>query len=144
MAGVQDVESFLRRAYDLRKDSNVDAIMDLFAPNATYHISGNDKASPLAARVSGHGDLRAALQRIVDHFDLVEYEIRNLVVQENRAAVHWTGTFRFRPNQEILTSDLAHFWTIDAGKVVALTEFCDTAHIAAVLASAKVTKDQPA
>jgi ketosteroid isomerase-like protein len=141
MAGGQDVESFLRRAYDLRKVGDVDTIIDLFAPNATYHISGNDKASPLAARVSGHDELRVALQRMVDHFDLIEYEILSLVVQENKAAVHWTGRFRFRPTQEVFTSDLAHFWTIADGKVVALTEFCDTAHIASILKSASTPKD---
>ena len=133
MADRQEIENILLKAYALRQASDLDAILSLFAPNAIYHVSGSEQASPIASRVFVQAELGIALKQILDNFDLIEYKILDLVIEGNRAAVRWTGKFRFRPTKEILESDIAHFWTIEDGKITALVEFCDTAHIFALL-----------
>jgi hypothetical protein len=139
MAGHPEIESILLKAYDLRKSSDIEAVLSALAPNAVYHLSGSEKASPIARRASGQAELRAMLKQIIDSFDLVEYTIKDMIIDGTRAAVRWTGKFRFRPTQKVLESDIAHFWTLEDGKITALVEFCDTAYVSAVLLGADVS-----
>src|SRR6476660_5486531 len=58
MTGRQAIEDLLEELYAARVRGNLDAVVRLFAANATFQVAGTDDASPMPILVKGNAGIR--------------------------------------------------------------------------------------
>ena len=126
MTGRDDIEKLLRGAYAARQRGDVDAICAMFAPDARFEMAGAQE-SPTTARVHGHDEFRPLLKRMIDTFEMRDHSVLAVLVEGDRAAVHWQATFRSSVTGETVKTDLVDLIGVENGKIKSFLEFCDTA-----------------
>jgi ketosteroid isomerase-like protein len=130
------VEKVVKDAYAARKAKDLDAIVSMFTPNATFRLAGSSAAFPGAVRARGEEELRASVGALIKVFDFLEQQMLVSVVEGNKAAVHWHVKLRHNPTGEVHETELFDLWTIEGGRVASLVQFCDTALAAQLMARA--------
>ncbi len=128
-----DIEIVIRRAYAARRVNDPKGIGAIFAPDATFTDAGHPTHCSAAATYVGPQILEA-LKALCDNFHALNYEMRSLIIEGDRAASICRADFRYMPTDETLSLDLVHFWTFKDGKVTDLVEDFDTAHVAQLMA----------
>jgi ketosteroid isomerase-like protein len=122
-----EIERIIHTAYAARKAGDLDAIGKVFAGNAVFRVSGSSAASPVALKAEGAKSMQSALKEMITVFEWVDQEILSIVVEGQKAAVHWRGTIRSTATGETVKTELVDLFEIDGGRISSLTEFCDTA-----------------
>jgi len=124
------------RAYAARAEGRVDELMSAFHPDAVFHLTGSKDILPIAGAIEGHGNLREAMRGFIGTFEFRNRDIRSMIFQDNRAAVHSRIQVKFLPSGLTSTTDVLDLFTFRDGKIIELLEFADTALINRMLASA--------
>jgi ketosteroid isomerase-like protein len=130
------IEKIVKDAYTARNAKNLDAIMSMFTPNATFRLAGSPAAFPGAVRAQGETELRASIGALIRAFDFLEQQMLASVIEGNKAAFHWRVRLRHNPTGEIHETELFDLWTMEGGLVTSLVQFCDTALAAQLMARA--------
>ena len=89
-----------------------------FHPDGKFELAGSKEHTPVTGSAQGHQELRATLAKPVAAFQFVERDIVNLVIEDERAAVHSRVKLRFVPKDRAVTTDLIDLWKFRDGKVV--------------------------
>jgi ketosteroid isomerase-like protein len=79
--------------------------------------------------------VRAALIGFIDTFEFMKRDIVDVMVEDNRAAVHSRLKVRFVPKDIVFTSDVLDAFRFEDGKIIELIEFTDTALIKSVVST---------
>jgi ketosteroid isomerase-like protein len=74
-------------------------------------------------------------RHFIDAFEFVKREIIDIIVEDNRAAVHSRLKVRFIPKDIVFTSDVLDAFRFEDGKIIELVEFADTALIKSVVST---------
>jgi ketosteroid isomerase-like protein len=130
------MERTLREAYAARQRGDVDKIVQLFTPDARFIMAGSAQMSPVAMRVEGAEPFRTALAGMVKTFIVEDHQVMSIVVDGDRAAVHWRATFRSSVTGDRLQSDLCDLVEFRDGRIASFLEFCDTAAAARLMGRA--------
>jgi ketosteroid isomerase-like protein len=130
------MEKTLREAYAARQRGDTDAIVQLFTPDARFVMSGSSQMSPVAMRVEGAEPFRTALAGMIKTFIIEDHQVVSIVVDGNRAAVHWRATIRSSVTGDRLQSDLCDLVEFRDGRIASFVEFCDTAAAARLMGRA--------
>jgi ketosteroid isomerase-like protein len=136
MADRNQLEQTLRETYAARRRGDVEGILRHFSPDARFTMAGSPETSPVAMRVEGHAPFREALQGMVKTFVVEDLDVVSMVIEGDRAAVHWRATFRSAVTGDILKSDLCDFVEFKDGRIATFHEFCDTAAAARLMGRA--------
>jgi ketosteroid isomerase-like protein len=129
-----EFERILRAAYAARKRGDVDAILQIFAEDARFELAGAYTASPIAVRTTGARDLRSVLTVLIGTFEWLDQDIKAIVIEGNRAAVHWRGRIRSTLTGETVETELVDLVELRGGRIASFIEFCDTALAARLMA----------
>ncbi len=121
------IERTLRDAYAARKRGDIDSILNLFTDDARFQLAGAYVASPVAVETLGSEQLKSALTLLVSVFEWLEQDIRSILVEGDRAAVHWRGKIRSTVTGEIVDTELVDLVELRDGRISSFIEFCDTA-----------------
>jgi ketosteroid isomerase-like protein len=135
MASREAMIATINRAYDARGKGDIEGLMAAFHPNAVFELKGDKNTLQVAGAVQGHSNVRAALTGFIDAFEFVKREIIDIIVEDNRAAVHSRLKVRFIPKDIIFTSDVLDAFRFEDGKIIELVEFTDTALIKRVVST---------
>jgi ketosteroid isomerase-like protein len=130
------IERTLREAYAARQRGDIDAILRLFTPDAQFTMAGSPQMSPVAMQVEGAEPFRAALQGMIKTFIVEGHEIVSILVDGDRAAVHWRAQIRSSVTGEVLRSELCDLVYFRGGRIASFHEFCDTAAAARLMGRA--------
>ena len=122
-----NIERTIKDAYAARKRGDVDSIMTMFTDNAHFQLAGAYVASPVAVETMSSGDLKAALSALVATFEWLEQDIQSILVDGDKAAVHWRGKIRSRVTGEVVDTELVDLFELENGRISSFVEFCDTA-----------------
>ena len=122
-----DIERIIQAAYAARKAGDLDAISKVFTSNARFEVAGSSTASPAALKAEGAKSMQAALKEMITVFEWLDQEILSMVIEGQKAAVHWRGTIRSTATGETVRTELVDVFEIDGGRISSLIEFCDTA-----------------
>jgi ketosteroid isomerase-like protein len=122
-----EIERIIKAAYAGRKAGDLDAISKVFASDARFQVAGSSVASPAALKAEGAKAMQATLKEMITVFEWIDQEILSMVVEGNKAAVHWRGTIRSTATGETVRTELFDLFEIDGGRISSLIEFCDTA-----------------
>ncbi len=95
-AGRADFERLLRELYDARAAGSLDRLCALFGPDALFKISGSSDGKPIALAARGTDEVRSWLAVLVKTFRLTRHEILSMVIDGDRAAVHWRAGIHSR------------------------------------------------
>ena len=122
-----EIERVIRAAYAARKAGDLDAISKTFTKDARFRIAGSPEMSPVAVKAEGVKNLQAVLKEMITVFEWIDQEILSMVVEGEKAAVHWRGTIRSTATGETVRTELFDLFEFDGGRISSLVEFCDTA-----------------
>ena len=126
MTSRDEIEKLLRGAYVARQRGDLEAICGMFAPDVHFEMAGAQE-SPTTARVHGHDEFRPLIKRMIDTFEMRDHSVLAVLVDGDRAAVHWQATFRSSITGETVKTNLVDLVEIENGKIKSFLEFCDTA-----------------
>jgi ketosteroid isomerase-like protein len=112
MTGRAEIETLLRNFYAARVRGDFRQVLETFAPNAKFEISGPSEATSVSAIAVGVDEFSPLLAAMVKTFTLTDYSIIAILIDGENAAVHWRAKVR---------SNIT-------GKT-AVTEFVDLVHI---------------
>jgi ketosteroid isomerase-like protein len=121
------IERTIKDAYAARKRGDVDSIVKMFTDDAHFQLAGAYVTSPVAVETMSSGDLKAALTALVATFEWLEQDIQSILVEGDKAAVHWRGKIRSTVTGEIVDTDLVDLFELKDGRISSFVEFCDTA-----------------
>jgi ketosteroid isomerase-like protein len=124
------------RAYAARDEGRADELMSAFHADAVFHLAGNKDVVAIAGAIEGHGNVREAMHGFIGSFEFRNRDIRSMVFQDDRAAVHSRIEVRFMPSGFTSATDILDLFTFRDGKIVELLEFADTALINRMLSGA--------
>lgn len=68
---------------------DVDAVYEKFSPDAHFQIAGASHSMPLAVTANGASEYRPLLAVMIKTVKLRDQEVLSLLIDGNRAAVHW-------------------------------------------------------
>jgi ketosteroid isomerase-like protein len=135
MTGRQAIEDLLEELYAARVRGDLDAVVKLFAANATFQVAGTDDASPMPTLVKGNAGIRSLMQGMIVNFEVSDFTVIEMLIDGPSAAVRWQATFLYTKTGRMFSTELADFITVANGKVVSFVEFLDTALAARVLSA---------
>lgn len=122
------LRSIVTDCYSARMAGDSARLHELFAEHARFHVIG---AKHLIEDYPGsqHSAMRAATDGIMRLVEMRSAEPAAILIDGNRAAVRLRATVSFG-GREPFETELGHWWEFDeAGKVVSVTEFVDTAKL---------------
>ena len=108
-----EIERVIRAAYAARKAGDLDAIGKTFTKDARLRIAGSTEVSPVAVKAEGVKNLQAVLKEMITVFEWVDQEILSMVVEGEKAAVHWRGTIRSTATGETIRTETSSSSTGD-------------------------------
>ena len=135
------IETLLRNAYAARKRGDVDAITQCFTEHPHFEMAGTPQASPIALRCVGQDQFRSLMSGLVKAFEWLDHEILSIIIEGDRAAVHWRGRMRSGINGEEIVTELVDVITVENGKIASFIEFCDTALAARLMGGAPAARE---
>ena len=121
------IESLLKQAYAARKRGDVEAIMQVFVDNPHFELAGARQTSPVAIRCTEGGQFRTLMSGMIQTFEFLDHEILHMIIEGDRAAVHWRSRMRSGVTGEEVVTELVDLITVEGGKIASFVEFCDTA-----------------
>jgi ketosteroid isomerase-like protein len=131
------IETLVRQAYAARDASDVDSLMAIFHPEASFGLAGDRGVLPVTGAVQGHPAIRGSMDGFIQTFEFIERDILSILVDGHRAAFHCRLKIRFVPTNTVVTTEVLDLFKFDDSKIVDLVEFADTALIKHLVSTAK-------
>jgi ketosteroid isomerase-like protein len=123
----QDVHKLIHDVYAARRSGDVDKILSFFGDEPVFVMAGEPAASPVALSCESRTNLHATITQLVGAFEFLDQDIHTILVDGNRAAVHWRGRLRSTRTGEIAETELVDIVELRDGKIATFKQFCDTA-----------------
>ena len=127
----QETTQLLQKTYDSFNAGDIDGVLSYIAediefvfadvPKISFYRSrrGRDSVAEFFASMGDHQELNGAI------------DIREIIVQGNKAAVFGHASFHVKSTDRDWESDFAHMWTVEGGKLTRFQEYADTAAMSA-------------
>jgi ketosteroid isomerase-like protein len=132
MSNETSARTLLERAYALRRKGDLEGSLQCFAPDASFRLAGSEALGPMTTAVTGHAALRPLLVRLFADWDWSQHDVRAILVDGERAAVHCAGTLVYVPSRKMVTTETFDLLTLRDGRIAEFTEFCDTSMVASM------------
>jgi len=117
-----EIEHLLRELHAARMSGQLDRLCALFAVDATFRIAGaSDK--PVAVTARGSAEIRAWLAIMLKTFKLSRYQLLSLVIEGERAAVHWQVDIHSKITGVAVPTELMDLVEVSGGRVTSYREF---------------------
>ena len=117
-----DVEKLLAQLYAARTTGALEPLCALFAPDALFKISGSSDGKPIALSAQGSDEVRSWLAVLVKTFRITRHEILSMVIDGQRAAVHWRASIHSRVTGASVPTELVDLVEIRNGRIGSYVE----------------------
>jgi ketosteroid isomerase-like protein len=121
------LETVIRDIYDARMRGDVDAILRHTADDVHFAIAGCGASSAVPCSVDGRDALRDVLGHLVSAFEFSNGRVINLMIDRDRAFVHWRVQVRAPASGQEAETELVDLVQFAGDKVRSFTQFADTA-----------------
>jgi ketosteroid isomerase-like protein len=115
-------ERLLAELYAARAAGALDRLCALFGPDAVFKISGSSDGKPIALSARGTEEVRSWLAVLVKTFRLTRHEIVSMVIDGQRAAVHWRASIHSRITGASVPTELVDLVEIRDGRIGSYVE----------------------
>ena len=134
MSDRDTIEKLVREAYRRRVAHDTHGLCDLFTDDTEYRMVKAVPEGAPAFVAKLQPDLREVMSQLIENFHLKDFSIKTLLIDGNRAAVHWNARLHSTVNGRVSETDVLDLLEIRDGKIARLTEFCDTALVEHMMA----------
>jgi ketosteroid isomerase-like protein len=139
MADKSKLETVINEIYDARMRGDVEGILRHTDEHVEFSIAGCGLSSQIPCTVVGTAALRDVLGQLISAFEFRNGRVLDLMIDGDRAVVHWHVQVRVPNSGEEAETDLVDIVRFRADKVISYKQFADTA-----LASRLLTSGQQA
>jgi len=123
MSNRSRIEQLLHQLYAARVDGKLEPLCALFSENAQFRIAGTSDGKPIAISARGMREIRPWLSTLVKTFRLSEHEIVSLVIDADRAAVHWRAAIHSKITGAVVATEFVDLVSTDQDRILSYTEF---------------------
>jgi ketosteroid isomerase-like protein len=120
-------ERLLRELYAARERDDKAVIGNYIAGLEHFQLMGSREHSPVAMAAKGLEEIKPFIDQLVNTFTMKDITIINLLIDGDRAMVHWRARVTANPTGNMAVTEMADLFEFENGKIVAMREFCDTA-----------------
>jgi uncharacterized protein len=120
----KDEVETVRGSYEALNRGDIDATMEVLAPDAEWHES---TALPGAGTFRGREAVRRFLEEFLESWEELHQEVEEVVVEGDRAALMIHLTARGRESGAEVDARYAHVWTVRDGTGVRVDAYYDRA-----------------
>ena len=118
-----DFEKLLAELYAARAAGALERLCALFAAEAIFKISGSSDGKPIALSARGTEEVRSWLAVLVKTFRITQHEILSVVIDGDRAAVHWRASIHSRVTGASVPTELVDLVEMQGGRIGSYVEF---------------------
>src|SRR5215471_14105143 len=126
----QDNVKVVQQAYANFKAGNVPAVLDLVADKVEWQIP-EIEGVPLGGRRKGRDGVAGFFAKLAELEELISFEPREFIAQGDKVVAVGTYSFQVKGTRRDFTSDWAHVFTVQNGKIARFQEYADTAKVVA-------------
>jgi ketosteroid isomerase-like protein len=135
MASADQLKTTIRKLYAARVAGDLSGLTAEFADDVMFEFNGKGADFPgLSGPVSGKSEVAKAMEGLFDAFRFHNWRERSLIVEGDRAALHWHAQVTFTPTGHSDDFDVMDLFTFRDGKVVELRQSTDTAQVKTLVA----------
>ena len=117
-----EIEILLHGLYAARVTGDLVRVLDCFSPSAKFEIAGASNRSPISILALGIDEFRPWLTLMVKTFILADYTTISLLVDGQRAAVHWRARVVSKITGASVLTEFADLIEIESGRIGSYTE----------------------
>ena len=132
------LEQKLKVAYAAWGRGDVVALSSLFCEDCEFTLVGNPVLNPHSGLRVGLVGLTEVLEHFHQMFEVREFLVEKIVVQDGDAFVHWHSTLLFRPNGRVIDSERCDLIRFRGGLIHSIKCFYDSASMAITTGRAQV------
>ncbi|MGH8296178.1 MAG: nuclear transport factor 2 family protein [Steroidobacteraceae bacterium] len=121
-AGRAQFQRLLAELYAARAAGALEPLCALFAADALFKISGSSDGKPIALSGQGNEEIRSWLTVLLKTFRLTRHEILSMVIDGERAAVHWRASIHSRITGASVLTELVDLIEMRAGRIASYVE----------------------
>ncbi len=118
-----EIEKLLRELYAARTAGQLDPLAALFAADAAFRIAGASDGKPIAITAAGAAEIRAWLAVMLKTFKLTRYRLVSMVIEGDRAAVHWQVDIHSKITGVIVPTELVDLVEVSGARITSYREF---------------------
>ena len=134
MTDANTIREAIRSTYRARVQGDLEGTVALFADDAVFDFNGEGVGLPnMGTAVRGKPAIRLLMTEFIDAFRMSDWEEVSLVVEGDKAALHWRVTVTFTQNGRSEKFDVFDLLTFRDGKIVYFRQSTDTAKIREML-----------
>jgi ketosteroid isomerase-like protein len=123
MPNRQDIEQLLTALYAARVEGSLERLCALFASDAHFKIAGASDGKPIAIDAHGSGEIRPWLSMMVKTFKLSNQRILSMVIEQERASVHWRADIHSRITGVMVPTELIDMVSVRDKHIQSYIEF---------------------
>ena len=134
----------LDAAYEALSLNELDLFLSAFTPDARWMLHGKGAGLPFAGLRTGHAEIRRMIELIHVDFKMRDFFVEDIVANETSAAVRWSAMSTSTATGQQFQIEVFDHIILEGGKIKSLTQFFDTAAVAAsagIMRSAKVAAE---
>jgi len=117
------LEQRLRELYEARMNGPLDRLCGLFGSGVHFRIAGTSDGKPIAIAAQGLDAVRPWLSMLVKTFRLSNHQVLSLLVDGNRAAVHWSASVHSRITGTQVNTEFVDLIELQDLQIVSYVEF---------------------
>lgn len=122
MADRPTVEGILKNLYSARCNGDLSRLCDVFDASSSFRIAGTSAGKPVAMAARGMTEIRPWLALLIKSFKVSDQTVLSLIVEDNRAAVHWHANILSRITGSAVATELFDLVEIRDQKIVSYVE----------------------
>jgi ketosteroid isomerase-like protein len=118
-----EIESLLRTLYAARARGDLEAVCQVFSPDALFRIAGAGQITPVSNTALGVDQYRPLLAVMIKAFKLSDLTILSILVDGMKAAVHWQARVYSRITGTTVLTELVDIVEVRDARIVSYIEF---------------------
>jgi ketosteroid isomerase-like protein len=122
VADRRETEQLLRGLYAARSRGDLEGVCGAFARDVKFEIAGASSGGILAMTANGVGELRPLLAIMIKSFRLTDLHILSLLIDGQKAAVHWRARVSSRISGETNLTELIDVIEVRNGRIASYVE----------------------
>ena len=127
-----ELERFIHDTYEARLSNDVEKCASLFAPNSWFRIAGSLEINPVAHANHSIAEVRQQLATLIQLWKWESFDLKDLLIDGDRVAVHYSLTAVFNPTKETIDTEVVDLITVSDRKILTFLQFLDTAAVAQI------------
>ncbi len=116
-------ERVLRELYAARVAGQLEPLCRLFSSDAHFRICGATEGKPIAIAAQGHSEIRTWLATLVKTFRLSDQAVLSMVIEGERAAVHWRARIYSRITGVVVPTEFVDLIELRDAQILSYVEF---------------------